>query len=466
MISKPKRILSVFSLVMINVIAIDSLRTLPLSAEYGFSLVFFYLIGALVFFIPTALVAAELATGWPKTGGVYVWVREAFGLKAGFLTIWLQWIYNVVWYPTILAFMAATLAYLINPALVDNKTFILISIILMFWTVTLLNCFGMEVSSWFSTVGALLGTMLPMLLIAVLGATWLYAGHPSQIAFHLHDFWPHFNLHNIDGLAFLSAVLFGLIGMEMSAVHAEEVDNPQRDYPRALLYSTFIIIFSLIAASLAIAIVLPQNEISLVGGLIQAFGVFFNTFHMHWMIPFIAGLIILGGLSGVSAWVIGPTKGLLIAARDGCLPPIYSTVNKKGVPVVILLSQAVVFTVLACLFLLMPTVNSSFWILSAMTAQLALLVYLFMFTAVIYLRYKFPDKPRAFKIPGGKVGVCIVAITGILTCLFAIALGFLPPSQINVGSVWHYEFILISGIVILCLPPFIFYAYRKTPQKN
>ena len=96
-----KKTLGAFGLAMINVIAVDSLRSLPFSAEYGFSLVFFYILAAITFFFPTALVAAELATGWPNKGGIYVWVREAFGERWGFLVIWLQWIYNVVWYPTI-----------------------------------------------------------------------------------------------------------------------------------------------------------------------------------------------------------------------------------------------------------------------------------------------------------------------------------------------------------------------------
>src|SRR5262245_25822142 len=110
-----KKILGVFSLVMINVIAVDSLRSLPFSATYGFSLIFYYLLAAICFFFPVALVAAELATGWPNKGGIYVWVREAFGERWGFLVIWLQWIYNVVWYPTILAFIAGTIAYLFDP---------------------------------------------------------------------------------------------------------------------------------------------------------------------------------------------------------------------------------------------------------------------------------------------------------------------------------------------------------------
>src|SRR3990167_6871553 len=93
----PKKTLGLFQLVMINVIAVDSIRTLTFSAVYGFSLVFFYLLAALFFFLPTAFVSAELGTGWPNRGGIYIWVREAFGKRLSLIVIWLNWIYNIIW---------------------------------------------------------------------------------------------------------------------------------------------------------------------------------------------------------------------------------------------------------------------------------------------------------------------------------------------------------------------------------
>lgn len=116
--------------------------------------------------------AAELATAFPNTGGIYVWVREAFGKRAAFITIWLQWIYNVVWYPTILAFIAATLSYLFAPELGNNKFYLLSTVLVLFWLFTTLNCFGMKISSIMSTVGATLGTIFPMLFIIVLAVFW------------------------------------------------------------------------------------------------------------------------------------------------------------------------------------------------------------------------------------------------------------------------------------------------------
>ncbi len=452
---KPRRVLSVFTLVMINVIAVDSLRSLPISAEYGFSILFFYIVGALSFFIPVAMVAAELATAWPENGGLYVWVREAFGKRWGLVTIWLQWIYNIVWYPTILAFLASTFIYLLNPGLIDEKPLILIIILSMFWTATILNCLGMRVSGAISTIGAILGTIIPMLMIIGLGIAWVFMGKPLQIQFTLHNFLP--SLSNWQNIAFLTAILFGLIGMEMSAVHAEEVKNPQRDYPRALLYSTIIIFVTLVCSSLAIAIVVPHDSLSLVSGLIKAFGIFFNTFNMSWMIPVIAILIIIGGLSGVSAWVIGPTKGMMIAARDGCLPEALMRINGKNAPIAILLLQGLIFTLLCTVFLMTPNVNSSYWLLSDLTAQLALIVYLFMFAAVIRLRYKYPDKKRSYKIPGGNITLWLIAGTGFITCIAATIIGFFPPSDVNVGNIFFFETFLVLGIVVFCVAPLLIY---------
>jgi amino acid transporter len=451
-LSAPKRVLSVFSLVMINVIAVDSLRTLPLSASLGISLVSYYLVAAFAFFIPVALVAAELATAFPKTGGLYVWVKEAFGLRAGFITIWLQWIYNIVWYPTILAFIAATIAYLFAPSLANHKLFLLITILILFWIFTLLNCFGMKISSIVSTLGALIGTLLPMLGIIILGLVWWLQGQPIQIPPHA-SWLPDFS--SLGNLPLFSAVLFGLLGMEMSAVHAEEVKNPQRDYPRALLYSTILIFSTLVLSSLAIVIVVPVAQLSVVSALIDAFAIFFNAYHIPWMILITAFCIILGGLSGVSAWIIGPTKGLLVSAQDGSLPAGFAKTNRYGAPVRILIVQGLLFSLLSTLFILVDSINTAYWMLSDLCAQMALLVYVFMFAAAIKLRYSHPHQKRSYRIPGGLIGMWLVAGIGLVCCCVTILIGFIPPTQIPVGNVVFFESFLVGGLILFILIPWL-----------
>lgn len=446
-----KRVLSVFSLVMINVIAVDSLRTLPISAKLGFSLISYYALAALIFFIPVALVAAELATAYPSTGGIYIWIREAFGKRVAFMTIWLQWIYNVFWYPTIMAFVVATLAYLFDPNLTNHKIYLLTTMIGLFWLFTLLNCQGMKISSLISTLGACLGTIIPMLVIALLGLIWILQGRPLAAQLTDTSWLPDFTA--IGNLSLFTAVLFGLLGMEMSAVHAEEVKNPQRDYPRALLYSTLLIFATLVLGSLAIVIVVPEKTLSMVSGLIDAYAIFFDAYHLSWLTPIIACLIVLGAISGISAWMIGPTKGLLVAAQDGCIPKKFTQTNKNGAPTTILVVQAIIFTLLTSLFVLFKTINAAYWLLSDMCAQMALLVYVLMFAAAIKLRYSKPKQRGAYRIPGGLIGIWLVAGVGLLCCAGTILLGFIPPAQVPIKNIMLFESCLIGGLILFTIMP-------------
>ncbi len=448
--SRPNQPLKFFHLVMINVIAVDSIRTLPFSAVYGFSLVFFYILMALLFFIPTALVSAELGTGWPNRGGIYVWVREAFGKNWSLIIIWLNWIYNVFWYPTIMALIAGTLAYLINPDLATNKLYMCSSVLILYWFATLINCFGMKTSSLLSTLGALLGTLLPMTLISILGIAWIVQGNPIQVPF---EFFP--KQSETSNLAFLTNVLFGLLGLEMAATHAQEMRNPKRDYPRSLWISVVLILCTIVFASLAIAIVVPDKELNLATGVMQAFKAFLDAYHLPWLLPLVAIFIVLGGFSQVGAWIIGPTKGLLVAAQDGVLPKTFAKTNRHEVPTRILIIQAIIVSLLSLVFILFPTVNDSYWILSVITAQLALLVYIVLFAAAIKLHYLKPDVVRSFKIPGKKWGIWIVGGVGALTSLAVILIGFIPPSQIPFQNIFLYELILIGSMAICCLFPLL-----------
>ncbi|WP_199911660.1 APC family permease [Dongshaea marina] len=450
---KGKKALSVFSLVMINVIAVDSLRSLPISAEYGLSLVFYYIAGALLFMIPSALAAADMATGWPQNGGIYVWVREAFGKQAAFMVAWIQWLYNIIWFPTILSFLASTFFYIFEPKLATDKGMIFIAILVLFWLATLANCFGMRVSGFISTLGSLFGTILPMLLIIVLAAGWLMMGKPLAIDISWHNALP--DLSQLNNLAILSGMLFGLVGMEMSAIHAQDVENPKKDYPKALLYSTLLILGCSILGSLAVALVIPQDKINLSSAVITSFSIFFASYKMSWMMPIIMVCIILGGFSGVSAWILGPSKCIRQACDDGTAPKFLAWSNKQGAPIAMLLAQGVLFTLLAMVFLFFPGFNASYWLLTAMTAQVSVIFYLFLFVTLIKLKFSRPEVPRGYAIPGGKTGTLIVGGVGILTCLFVFALGLLPPAQIQIMSKQAYETLLVGGIVLVCVIPLL-----------
>ncbi len=454
-----KRTLSIFMLAMINVAAVSSVRNWPTIAEYGFASVFFFALAAILFFIPVSMVAAELATGWPKTGGVFEWVKEAFGHRTGFLAIWLLWAENVIYYPTLISFIAGTVAYMIDPALANNTLYTLLFIVVTFWITTCANLLGMRASGWISTFGVIGGTLIPGGLIIALGILWVTTGNPIQISFNLDSFIP--DMSSPPQLVFFSGVVLALGGLEMSAVHARDVQNPQKNYPRAILLSAILILGLYLLGVLAIAVVVPQSQINLVSGSIQAFSYFVNAYGLNWLTPLMVLLLAVGAFGTLSTWIAGPSKGLLGAAQSGDLPPLFRKVNKHGMPVSLLVVQGIIVTLFSLIFLIMPTVSSAYWILNAMVAQLYLIMYILMFAAAIKLRYKYPHVKRAYKIPGGMVGMWCVAGLGLIGSIFTFLIGFFPPSQIQTGNTFFYVTFLLLGIVIACIAPSIILKFKK-----
>lgn len=454
----PKTI-SVFTLVMINVAAVGSVKNWPLIAEYGFSSVFYLLLAALIFLIPVSLVAAELATGWPKSGGIFVWVKEAFGHRAGFLSVWLLWLENVFWYPTVLSFIAGTIAYLFNPALIEHPFYILFTILITFWIMTWINCFGMRTSGWISSIGAICGIYLPGIFIIGAGILWFTSGATLQVPLNWSSFVP--DITRYKELAFFTGLLLTMGGMEMAAVHAGDVKNPRKDYPKALLYSVLSIIVLSALGVLAIAMVIPQNEISLAAGTLQALSYFMTVYNLKPFIPLMALLVMIGAAGTMSTWLVGPSKGLLAAAMSGDLPPSLRRVNKHGMPVNLLLLQAIIVSLFSIVFVTMPTINSAYWISTVVAANLYLVMYIMMFAAAIKLRYKRPEVKRSYMIPGGMIGIWLVGGIGLLGAVFAFIFGFMPPDQIQTGNALAYTLFLILGVLLGCLAPSIILWFKK-----
>ncbi|HKY69311.1 MAG TPA: amino acid permease [Gammaproteobacteria bacterium] len=455
-----RRILGVFTLAMINVAAIVSLRNLSIVVQYGFASVFYYLLGAIIFFLPTAFVCAELATTWPKAGGLYSWVSEAFGKRTGFFAVWISWMLSISWFPAVLTFSAAAIAYVVNPALSQDKIFMLGIMLGIFWIATIINFFGMRVSGWVSLLGAILGTLLPGVLIIGLGALWIGLGKEIKIEVSLSAFIPEFKITN---MVLFIGLLFSLSGMELSAFHAREAKNPQRDYPRAIFMATILIMLISIFGSLAIAFVVSQKDASLFAGLMQAFTEFFTAFGVKGIVPWLALLATIGSLAGINTWILGPAKGILTSAEEGYLPGWMHYKNKKDMPVATLLVQAVVGSILSGVFYFMPDVESAFWIITALTVQFAMIMYALIFSAAIRLRYSQRHVPRPYKIPGGQLGIWVIGGLGFCTSVLAFGMAFIPPAQLHTGAIFFYDAYLIFGLVFLGLPPVIL-CWIKKPE--
>ena len=462
--------LSVATLAIMNVTAVVSLRGLPAEAEYGLSSAFYYLFAAIVFLIPTALVAAELAAMFSdKQGGVFRWVGEAFGKRMGFLAIWLQWVESTIWYPTVLTFGAVSLAFIgmngtHDMALASNRIYTLIVVLAIYWLATFISLKGMSWVGKVSKIGGLVGTIIPAGLLVVLAVVYLGSGGHSQLDFH-GSFFP--DLSNMSNLVLASSIFLFYAGMEMGGIHVKEVDNPSRNYPKAVFIGSFITVLIFVLGTFSLGIIIPKDEINLTQSLLVGFDRYFAYIRASWLSPVIAVALAFGVLAGVLTWVAGPSKGIFAVGRAGYLPPFFQKTNGIGVQRNILLIQGGLVTLLGLLFVVMPSVQSFYQILSQLTVLLYLIMYLLMFAAAIYLRYSMKKTDRPFRIGGKGNGLMwVVGGVGFLGSLLAFILSFIPPGQIAVGSKTMWYAVLVIGCVVVVIVPLIIYAMRKPSWKD
>ncbi|KUG09222.1 hypothetical protein ASZ90_016650 [hydrocarbon metagenome] len=456
----PQKVLGIFALAMINVAAVLSIRNFPSMAEFGWSCIGWYIIGTILFLIPLSLAGAELATMLSdKGGGVYAWCKEAFGEKGGFIAIFCEWSNNLVWFPTVLAFIASTLAFAISPALGSNAIYLFVVMMIAFWGTTAIAYFGENLSTKFQNYGVILGSIIPSVLIIGLGVYWILSGAPIVLPpFSPEEIIPTFNLST---LPFFATVILLFAGMEMAGFHALETRNPGTDYPKAMAISALIIFGCTVVATLAIAFVIPADELSLAAGVMQAIQYFFDALHISWAVAPMAVLITIGGVVSLAAWLIGPAKGLGVVAEEGNLPPVFNRTNKYGSPVAVLVIQALIGTVISLLYVFLPSVNQAYWILSAMTVELLCIVYLLVFASLIRLRYTRPDALRPFRIPGGIPGIWLIGGMGAFGVIFSFIVGLMPTGDFTSSQAVSYVAGVLFGTFLLAVPPLIFLKLKK-----
>ena len=461
--------LSVSTLAIMNITAVVSLRGLPSEAVYGLSSAFYYLFAAIVFLIPTAMVAAELAAMFSdKEGGVFRWVGEAFGPKTGFLAIWLQWIESTIWYPTVLTFGAVSIAFIgmndvSDAALASNKIFTLITVLAIYWVATFIAMKGIgwvgKISKW----GGLIGTIIPVSLLIIFGIIYLASGGHNYMDMN-QSFIP--DLSKLDNIVLASSIFLFYAGMEMMGVHVMDVNNPSRNYPKAIIIGSLATVCIFVLGTFALGLIIPAKDINLTQSLLIGFDNYLKYFHMSWAGPVIAIALMFGVLASVLTWVAGPSKGIFTVGKAGYLPPFFQKSNSHGVQRNILLVQGGLVTLLSLLFVVMPSVQSFYQILSQLTILLYLIMYMLMFAAAIRLRYKMKDAPRPFRLGKGNTLMWILGVTGFCGSLLAFVLSFIPPGQINVGSSAIWYSVLIAGCVIMVIIPFIIYALRKPSWRD
>ena len=425
-----KKVMTLKDIVLMNVVAIIGLRWLPIAAGYGASAISLWGLAAIFFFLPVGLVSTELATTWPEEGGLYYWVRHAYGEKPAFIVSWFYWINSFFYLPALLTFVAVTLSFIFDPKLATNKIFICTTILAILWGVTLLNLRSMRVFKYITNIGGI-GNIIPGIIIIILGFVAVFIlKHPIPTDYSWHAILP--KLNSSSNLAFLSALMFSMAGIEITPILAGETINPQKTFPRATLISAIFIVGIYIIGTIAMTFILPPSEIGSASGIMDAIHKITSDIGFSFITPLVAILIVLSGFGGMSVWSVAPIKMFFESTKEGVLPNYFTKLNKNDMPSNAMLSQSGVVTVIIIITSFLPSVNVFYETLILMASITYFIPYIMMFAAFLKLRKIYPNLKRPYRLPGGKIVAYTATFFGLLSVIAAIVLPFIsPPADIT-----------------------------------
>jgi amino acid transporter len=457
------RSLGYWSLALLNISAIVSLRHLPALVQmYGSSSLVFFILTAIGFFLPIAAICAELASTWPQRGGLYNWIYLPFGEFWAFMVVWWSWVAAIVNILVNLWFLALTCGYLFDIG--QSPSAKLILCLGCLWGLTFLNIFGIRFSAMLTSFSVAAGIVVPMVLLSALAGHWGWAhGSASTL-------WPSLEMTmtaagSLKILYFYGSMMMGYSGLEVAAFHAADASDPQKDYGRATVLSAVFIVALYILGTISLMVVIPSQEVDPIGGFSQFFTIFFNKYGIQ-NVAFLINLILaIGVLGAVNTWLISPAKGIFAAMEHFHFPLWLVKENRFDVPVPLIMVQAII-----CSFILFFLVSSHseeqiFWILQAMTSQFSLLMYVMMTFSILRLRTLFPKQYRPIKI--GRLWFWPVIFLSLISCALGMIGVFIPVEEVSARELFDYEMIFIIGFILLSLPP-VFFKRRQhfVPDDN
>ncbi|MCH5214669.1 MAG: amino acid permease [Muribaculaceae bacterium] len=463
-----KKYLSMLGMAILTITTVLSLRGLSSQAEFGYTSIFWYILAAIIFLVPFSLVCAELASTYTNSGGLFRWCAEAFGPRWGWAAMYMEWMVVLIWFPAVLMFAAVSLAYIFWPESFDqhlaaNKIYTLCIVLGVFWLSTFNTFRGIRSANKLSTLGGLFGTIIPGAILIILGIIYICTGGHNNID-ATQPFWPDFKKYETIVLAASIFLFYG--GMEMQAVHVNQMKDPARSFPKSVFVAVIVILVIFIAGTLAIGFVEPAKDINLLASLLIAYNSLWAHLGVPWLGNVIAAFITFGVIGQVSVIIAGPSTGILAVGKSGYLPKMLQRTNKNGIQVPLLWIQGIWVTVLSLVLIILPSVESAYQILSQMSTILYLIMAVIIYGAFVRLRHTEPNVKRGFKVPGGDFVKWLIGIVGIVGAILAAILSFFPPSQINTGSPVVYIVILIIGCAVLLAVPFIVYDRRKASWRD
>ena len=410
-------------MVLFTVSAILLLDTLAAAASVGASSIFWWLFLGVIFFIPFALICAEMGCSYPEQGGIYAWIRDAFGGRWASRATWGYWVNTAVWVPAIYILFAGVFKQLFFPELSLGWQ-IGIGIVLT-WVAVWVNVVTLDVGKWVPNLGAILKVII---FLAVIGGAYSYT---QQYGMSNPLNWETLKPDWGSSLQYIPAIIYGMLGFELVSAGSEEMKNPAKDVPRAIFISGTIIIVLYLLGTMAVLAAIPAGDINLVEGLVDTLALFFGGNAMGDTIVLVLGVAAMYTFfsNGVT-WALGCNRAAAEAAVEGELPAIFGIESKRGTPVGAAVLMGVVSTITLGMYGFMSGSNEDlFWSLFAFSAVIFLLPYQGMLLAFLKMRIVDANHPRPYKIPGGMGVARLCTFACMLVLGLAIVLFMYTPGE-------------------------------------
>ncbi|MDD4179721.1 MAG: APC family permease [Candidatus Margulisbacteria bacterium] len=419
-----KKVLGFWDLLLFSFCAIFGVEAIATVAAIGPTAISWWLILIVGYFLPFGLIAAELGATYPEQGGMYAWVKRAFGDKWAARTTWYYWIALPIWIPAIYIACAEIIGWMFFPGLTLEWQ-VLIGIA-MIWLTVGINLCPLQWSKWIVNAGSFTKLVVIAGMFLAAAAFFFQHGHlANQI--DLANLLPNFNA----AVIFIPIIMYNLLGCELISGAAGEMKDPKRDVPRAVIFSALAIASLYLVATLLIWTVVPAAEISVSSGLVQMFGIAFNNHPLSGIINICLGAFILATLfSGVVAWTLGENRVLAEAAENGEMPKIFGAVTRQGVPIGAAVLSGIVSTVVIVVYwFFADNAAEMFWSVTAFCLVVDLFAYLILFPAYIILRVKDKKSARPYQVPGPDWFAVLLAIMAEAFVLLAVVILSLQPGK-------------------------------------
>ena len=436
--------MGIWDVLLFNIVTILGPRWVAAAGHNGASSVSLWVSAALFFFMPTAFVIVELSTRFPAEGGLYAWSKEAFGEFHGFVAGWTYWVYTFFYFPGLLMASAAMAAYIGGSGaahLAQNRTFLMVGSFSILIVAVVLNIIGLHIGKWLQNAGGV-GTYIPLMMLVGMGG-YLWHAHGSATHFTLRSMLPTWNFGTVN---FWPQIAFAFTGMELCTAMSEEVKDPRRTFPRAIFGSGILISLIYIAGTVALLNMLPANVVDPKSGVFQAMTAGSTMLGIAFFGIVAAALVTVGNAGGVGSTVAGIARVPFVVGIDRYLPAAFGKIHSKWkTPWVSILVQATISGAILLLIQVNETANSAYQILVDAAVILYFIPFLYMYAAVIKLAYR-KDRAanqEAVLIPGGRTGVWIAGLMGLLVVVVGIVLSLIPPDES--ANKWVFEVKLVGG---------------------